>query len=257
MVKTPMASDRECLAYWATIENYRWWLAHDHVYLSLIKDRGQFSNDIVRTVAKAYGVNRGIPASDDKKADHMALGIASALNDFDAKSFQAQPMKEKIARFQSLVEKMPMNQDVKQGDNPIFVSGASKLLWFVAPRGWTMFDKLAADGMGIKKSLPSMERAKDYYTALAGRKFDDTTSKIRKILDQSDFSSLYAERLIDKFLWLAGCQSETWENSRLSLRYYMQGLFPVVRDKLEALAKQIEAAVRADLNALVKSNGNS
>lgn len=252
-----MASNRDRLAYWATIENYRWWLAHDHVYLSLINDRGQFSNDIVRTIAKAYGVNRGIPASDDKKADHMALGIAKVLNDFDAKSFEAQPMKQKIVRFRSLVEKMPMNQDGKQRDNPIFVSGASKLLWFAAPKGWTMFDKLAADGMGIQKSLASMERAEAYYAALADREFDGTTREIRKILDQSEFSNLHAERLIDKFLWLAGCQSETWENSCLSLGYYMQGLFPVVRDKLDALAKQIEAAVRADLNALMKSNGNS
>ena len=239
------------LAYWATIENYRWWLANDQIYLQLIAERGKFSANIVRTIAKAYGVNRGIPSSEDKKADETAAKIADVLNNFDVAAFGRLGLSDKVKLFRETIEAMPMNQDGKARKNTTFVSGTSKLIWFLAPDGWTMFDRLAADGIGIAKSGSSMARAEKYYAVLADRGFEEKTRRIRETLDQSDFRDLHPERLIDKFLWLAGCEEEMRDNSILTLGFYRNGLFPEVGRKLDNLATKIADTLQSDLAKLI------
>ncbi|TBB32454.1 hypothetical protein [Rhizobium ruizarguesonis] len=244
---------RRPLAYWATIENYRWWLAHDQIYDQLLRETGGITADIIRTIAKAYGINRGISAAEDKDDDVTASAIARVLNEFNVVSFKKlSSLKDKVPTFRSIVDRMPMNVDRDKSQNPTFVSGTSKLIWFFAPEGWTMFDRLAADGAGIAKSLPSITRAERYYASLGDRGFEQTTTKIQAVLDRSAFKALHGERLIDKFLWLAGCKLETQKNTILMLHFYMDGLFPDVRSKLDALATKVADMLQSDLDALTK-----
>jgi hypothetical protein len=73
------------------------------------------------------------------------------------------------------------NADEPGPGKPIFVSGTSKFIWFFAPQGWTLFDRLAGHGTNIAKSLPSIERAERFYTALTDRGFEQTIAKAQPI----------------------------------------------------------------------------
>lgn len=244
---------KDRLAYWATIENYRWWLASDQIFLQLIAHEKTISAHTVRTIAKAYGINRNINADEDKKTDRTATAIAEVLNTpaiFDEiKSLDT--LEDKFSAFRAILKQMPMNKG-RDDDKLIFVSGTSKLVWFYAPQAWTLFDRLAAHGAKIPKSLSSIERAKQFYTALTKRGFERTVAKVQPILDNSPIRFQSAERLIDKYLWLAGCDLKARDHAVLMLRFYMNGLPPETKTHLEKLAMAIADACETDLKALTK-----
>ncbi|MBW9051029.1 hypothetical protein [Rhizobium mesosinicum] len=241
------ALEQKPLAYWATIENYRWWLAHDQVYLQLLRLETKISAETVRTIAKAYGINRNIDADEDKTNDRTAAAVANVLNSTDFVKFaEKKTLDDKFEQFLAILRRMPMNLGVDEAKLK-FVSGTSKFIWFFAPTCWTMFDRLAAHGAGIRKDLASVERAKRFFTALSSRGFESIIEKARPLFQDSPFRDLSPERLVDKFLWLKGCSPAAQTNGRLTLYFYMQGLPTDLREQLESLANRIAADCEQDL----------
>lgn len=238
------------LSYWAVVENYRWWLAHDQVYAQLIAvETNGITAETVRTIAKAYGINRNIETSDDKQDDKTAKAIAQVLNTSPFSEFALIDTAEgKLELFREILGRMPMNATSDR--SPTFVSGTSKLIWFFAPRYWTMFDRLAADGAKIPKGKSSIERAERYFCALTERGFENIVDVARPLFESSPFAKISPERLVDKYLWLAGCTAEAQDNARLSLHFYVRGLPSETCDQLEHLARQVSDACEVKLLGL-------
>ncbi|MBK5569473.1 hypothetical protein [Ensifer sp. SSB1] len=115
------------LIYWATIEHHRWWLCHDQVYLNLLAQEGQLSPWIVRLVAKAYGVNRGLPrAADNGRSDSAAKAIADALNQ-TAPRFSGS-LAQRFAICAEILQQLPPGIRGAEPATPKFVSGTTKLI---------------------------------------------------------------------------------------------------------------------------------
>jgi len=221
------------LIYWATIEHHRWWLCHDQVYLNLLAKEGQLRPWIVRFIAKAYGVNRGIPrAADTGLSDPAATTIAEALGKA-APQFSG-TLPQRFAICAEILQQLPTSI---RGNvpTPKFVSGTTKLMWFLKPAGWTMFDSFAADALGIPKGR-SFDRASHFYELLEKQGFSQRSEIGNALIQASEIPELYAERVIDKYLWLSGCTEAAREKAKAICDAYLQGLPSKYAKDLQALA---------------------
>ena len=82
----------------------------------------------------------------------------------------------------------------------------TKLTWFLAPDGWTMFDRPAREALGVRKS-GAENQAGEFYRQLSERRFCTHITDVKDVLVQKNFSGLFGERVIDKYLMLAGQMS--------------------------------------------------
>lgn len=224
------------LIYWATIEHHRWWLCHDQVYLNLLAKEGQLRPWIVRLIAKAYGVNRGIPrAADIGPSDPAATAIAEALGKAAPQFSGTLPQRFSICA--EMLQQLPAA--IRGGDpTPKFVSGTTKLMWFLKPAGWTMFDTFAADALGIPKGR-SFDRASHFYGRLEKLGFSQQSAAGNALIQASEIPELHAERVIDKYLWLSGCTQQAREKAKAICEAYLQGLPSKHAEDLQALASAL------------------
>lgn len=232
------------LIYWATIEHHRWWLCHDQVYLNLLAKEGQLRPWIVRLIAKAYGVNRGIPrAADTGLSDPAATAIAEALGKAAPQFSGTLPQRFSICA--EMLLQLPTA--IRGGDpTPKFVSGTTKLMWFLKPAGWTMFDSFAADALGIPKGR-SFDRASRFYELLEKLGFSQRLETGNALIQASEIPELHAERVIDKYLWLSGCTEAAREKTKAICDAYLQGLPSQYAKDLRALAFALSNSLSADL----------
>ena len=114
-------------------------------------------------------------------------------------------------------------------------------MWFLKPDGWTVFDSFASNGLGIDGSDP-IKRMEDFYKRLNVRNFGVHAIAINESLSSTDFSELHGERIIDKFLMLAGAPKGWKEGVAENCRAFLECLHPTVRKKLVEAANRISAA---------------
>ncbi|MCT7662934.1 hypothetical protein [Shinella kummerowiae] len=225
------------LIYWATIEHHRWWLCHDQVYLNLLAKEGELSPWIVRLIAKAYGVNRGIPrATDTGPSDPAATAIADALGNA-AQQFSG-TLPQRFSVCVNILRQLPPGIRGAESATPKFVSGTTKFMWFLKPAGWTMFDSFAANALGIARGKSS-DRARLFYAALEKQGFAQKSEAGNAVIRASGIPELYAERVIDKYLWLAGCTQQAREKAKAICEAYLQGLPSKHAEDLQALASAL------------------
>ncbi|RFB98002.1 hypothetical protein B5K08_05485 [Rhizobium leguminosarum bv. trifolii] len=225
------------LIYWATIEHHRWWLCHDQVYLNLLAQEGQLRSWTVRLIAKAYGVNRGIPrAADPDAGDPAATAIADVLGEA-AHQFSG-TLSQRFAICAEILQQLPPGIRGAEPATPKFVSGTTKLMWFLRPSGWTMFDNFAANALGIARGKSSV-RARLFYAALEKQGFSQKSEAGNAVIRASGIPELHAERVIDKYLWLAGCTQPAREKAKAICEAYLQGLPSKHAEDLQALASAL------------------
>ncbi|WP_193337167.1 hypothetical protein [Devosia beringensis] len=70
----------------------------------------------------------------------------------------------------------------EQVTNVTFASGATKLLWFLRSSGWTVYDALAADGLGVPNSGDTLNRMKAFYAKLDDLRFNTASRQLDETL---------------------------------------------------------------------------
>lgn len=168
---------------------YQWWLNCDSYYVAELAGRQALNAGWVRDIGETYLVNRTIAkGAEDVFAQlilHSGQGSDMAIS-------------ERAIRLSLALER---HADLK-ADTP--ASAASKVSWFVWPRGWTMYDRFAAKavvGTPAESGLAKMER---FYAALAMRGWDDALRQLRNVMSEFGCPALLAERTLDKYLFLEG-----------------------------------------------------
>lgn len=172
----------------AVIGHYRWWLKFDGILLSSIAPHSLHTSDSIKSIAKEYSVARGM------KGSSSAGSIAQLVNlipSGDITNLVAPCLKAvDLARTGGLTHNS-------------LVSGMTKFLWFRNPQGWTMFDKFAADALGIQNG-PPLIRMPAFYATLSSKNFLVHEAQIQSIVSSFPQFSLYASKIIDIYMIIVG-----------------------------------------------------
>lgn len=271
--------DKAELLYWAVIDQYRQSLSLDGIGLRLVEQNGGLDVRRLRRIAKTYNVVRGINGAtqEEKKrgSDPHAEWFVCELNKL-ACDWPA-TLLGRADRCAVLAEKAcGSDQGGKNGQshtNGYQASAVTKLMWFLKPDDWTMFDDLAATGLGIPKPAfetietngkthrisNSITRMKAFYKELDRRNFVEHARSINcTIKTTTDLLGLRGERIIDKFLMLLGSKSiaenSNWKEDVIGdNREFLDLVPPNLKDDLHSIATAI---VNKHVNSLLLSKSD-
>jgi hypothetical protein len=171
------------------------------VMLADIQSNG-LTGSAVAAIAKEYIVIRTLPKDTTPDKDQHYSKIAKLITR-DTKGFENLTLSEKASVCKSIANQLSYQQ--RNGRRVSPASAVSKLIWFLHPAGWTMYDEFAANAL-VKKQSPTADRMVAFYQALESRGFTAALDKAQKCLDKISFPGLHASRIIDQVLWLIGCK---------------------------------------------------
>lgn len=242
--------------YWAVVEHYRTWLAFDGIErLRISREKNAIDAKSVRRIAIEYRINRGILATKNNKGnkivgrDDHAQAIAEHLNQVVARDWPD----SLTARAQKCIEIAEWARE-NEHTSGVLVSAATKLMWFLCPDGWTLFDRFAAKAVAAKGRNPS-DQARDFFKILGERGFVESAGQINSILESSTLTSLSGERVIDKFLMLSGAD-KTWTERVINVCEPFTQLLPgATKIELEKLAQRISDNHAASLLSKRETHG--
>lgn len=169
----------------AAVSAYGWWWFFDGPeQLRIHADKDQLNSVSVRRIASRYSVVRAIPkrATSDS-IDWRASRIADDLNQLAPTLDATRSLPSVAAELTGIIERWKSDEVTKNK----FASGATKLLWFLRPSGWTVYDAFAADGLGITKQGNTLNRMKAFYQKLDDLGFGAAAKQLDENFAQSVF----------------------------------------------------------------------
>lgn len=211
--------------YHATLEHFTTGRRFDRTARRAIeKNDGAIPDtQLLRDIAKEYKVIRGIPRA-DRDNDQAAECFRTALNKA-AQNWQGD-LVDKARKCLALA-----SQASEQGwTHRRLISAMTKYMWFLRPQGWTVYDSFARRGLCIYDDDPDTAVVQ-FYQKLQDRGFLEAADAISATLPNQEMNWLFGERVIDKYLMIAGGAVES-------------GLIPPVQEILDKL--DAETAATAD-----------
>jgi hypothetical protein len=239
MPSRQLAIGKMTVEFLAVVEHYRWWLGEDQIDVRRIAKTGKIDPETVRAIARRYNVNRGIRKRNDKR-DTEARGIAKLLN--NAAKRWPTGLVERAEKCSKVAEKA--KRYGYTGGH--LASAITKLMWFVKPNGWTMYDGFAATGLGIERK-EARERMPEFYRELENRGFREIVADINRTLRATPLLNLKPERVIDKYLWLWGAPMGRRQRTEEDCRIFLQMVLPrPISKRLISTARRIASKVCFD-----------
>ena len=194
-------SSRRRVLYHATLEHFRSGQGLDYTARQRIEESGRIipDTDLLRDIAKEYKVIRGIPKPDEFGDDSAAISLVREINKI--KNNWPNKMTDKAEKCLSFCEEAKTQGWTRKKQ----ISAVTKFMWFLCPEGWTVYDRFARRGLCIYKDDQKLAVRK-FYGTLETRGFVETASNITQTIRGEDQSLgwLYGERVIDKYLMIAG-----------------------------------------------------
>jgi len=226
-------------AWWAVIEHHRTWLAADGCYRREIEASG-LTPELARHIAREYRVARtvGAVAAGDS-------GIGALVEAINASAWpntledRANLCVDLACKHRKKSKEFGQSQKYH---SPI--SAVTKLMWFLRPDGWTMFDRFARMGLIGHQNEPL-----EFYRKLASIDFTPLCDQLHEMCRREGFPDLYGERIVDKCLMFlgAGDSSDFVRTSNMINRHYL-GLLPhEAAERLRRLADTVGALLEQAL----------
>ena len=188
------ASDH--LLYWSTVAYARWWLGEDASLCGLVAaNKNRLNPSIMAAIALPYNVARGLPGKPKKHAREQIVALLNKRS-----SDWPDRLVERAEFCKSIAAELVSKGYVKNHQ----VSAVSKMMWFLKPQNWTMFDSYAADGMEIPRSPTGPVRMTSFYEKLDALGFEAVNNGLCEIVAKSPWSSIPAVRVLDTFLMRRG-----------------------------------------------------
>ena len=189
------------IAALAVIEHHRWWIAGDGIHLARIKNAAdqKLPVDVAKRIAHEYGVIRNIGTHVEKNDGKALARLVKEIN--NANWPHGLVNRANLCLEIAKAHKIARKGSAKKVHTPN--SAVTKLMWFLHPKGWTMFDQYARIGLiGDKNCLFS------FYKRLEKCGFERKATEIDEACKANGFSDLFGERIIDKFLLLRGLKMQ-------------------------------------------------
>lgn len=227
----------ERISYWAMIELYRTYLFEDGPFLETIRDAGgQLDAKTLSRIAHSYSVSRTIPSS--PKSDGYNLQILwNEIKDLQKRWPTTLDRRAEECRISAIRVSASFQRQEKsegKGRSPGAPHSAiTKLIWFVEPNGWTVFDALASNAV-LKSGGTAGERQQRFYRVIA-EPFAHWTDNLRKNTGRFE-PRLYAERLIDKYLLLTGLKPQGFSEVRTRNCHFLRLLPQPIQERLTQCA---------------------
>jgi hypothetical protein len=183
----------------AVYETVKWWFAFDGILTYQIEQQsGRITMQQVRAVANTYNFGRNLPP-EDARVQH----VVNSVNLFSGKVYTS--FDSRAAEIEKTITALHSELKGSSPNNKAFriVSGMTKLTWFVAPENWTPFDRLACAALNIR-TVDSIKRMRKFYKKLDAIGYAEKSAQIRAIAQNTPFSAISGERILDKFLMFNG-----------------------------------------------------
>jgi len=208
MVERPIEADRHkvlggpldmpaeaFLALQALTQAHCYWCAVDATELARLgQAEGRLDGEAVKRILKYYRAARSVRSADRQR-------LADALNERVA-DFAGKPLVERAAIAVAIAQAFRDAGAAGDEDAKTPFSAVSKLMWFLSPTGWTMYDSLARAALGIRSYGGKPFLA--FYARLDAAGFAETAKDARGVLFAHGLPSHLAERSIDFLLMTAG-----------------------------------------------------
>jgi hypothetical protein len=176
----------------AVLERARWWLNVDApLRAQVINDGGQLTPHTVYSIAKHYKVRRNIG-----EADQLAE-IADYLN----ARIETWPANLPNRAQWCIEAAQALQKDLDLAHTPY--SAITKLVWFLRPEGWTLYDSYAQCALGAG-GADAKARFSQFYGALNEHGFVEAAAAIDTALAQTTWPDLGGARILDAYLMHQG-----------------------------------------------------
>ena len=253
------------LLYWAVIGHYRYWLAFDGIERHRLECQGnRLDAPAVRRIGIEYKVNRGVYQKADAQPARKATGKSAARRAKDAREdgaprlavlinegadagWDTWDLRQRAERCAEIA-KAAADNGATRGR---LASAVSKLMWFIRPRGWTLYDDLSANAT-VVAGRNTVEEMLAFYCALQERGFAECAAEINRRFASSALRELYGERVIDKFFLLHGQSADERADSLAVLEVFLSILLPCVAQALDVTARDIDAACASEARRLLR-----
>lgn len=194
-----MSDPENNAAYWAVIEHHHCWLAPDGCFYRQVVQDGRLTPEVARIIARDFRVSRtiGQVEGEGKNPSNGVQVLAEAINTSDWPDDLVDRAKICLAIANDHRDACARLNKAKAFHAP--VSAVTKLMWFLRPEGWTMFDKYARIGLIGNKNDPE-----SFYVRLSEVGFHAMCLRLNELCKEHGFPELWGERIIDKFLMLHG-----------------------------------------------------
>ena len=174
--------------FWAVVGYSRWWLSTDAPFLKrIVRNGGSLDVETASKIMTNYNVARGF---ENKGTAAFSLAIQCAN---DRALGWPSGLQDRYTFCRSLADEWQAIKATRHHQ----ISAATKVMWFLRPQGWTMFDSYAAKGMGASS-------AEQFYTALEMNGFSAAVDQLGSVIANSEWPSLPANKIIDFFLMQRG-----------------------------------------------------
>lgn len=221
------------LLHAATVEHIRFWWGDDGIDFGRIKARRKVGTDDVRRIFTRYRVGRGLLKSNDTGLDIGANGVSGLLN--KEIRFWPATMKQRCNFIVRLSEEA-LQKGYSKGR---LISGFSKIVWFMRPTGWTLYDSYAADALQIPKQLGAVDKVSRFYACLEDLGFVEACDRMRITVNDSNFPTLWPERIVDKALWIRGSNERQRAELDKNHQFYLNAIGPKNRLALGELIETL------------------
>lgn len=185
--------------YWAAITYYRHWISSDGPW-TLEVQRATMTPKMLTRISIRYNIMRGVSSKDETgtKTDVHQLILCALLNK------AAKKWPRNFLKRSDVCANLASQAQEKKCLRNFQGSAVSKLMWFLKPNDWTMFDALAANGLGIRSNPSSRARMKDFYKTLDRKKFPTLWRSMQRNIDRGCLKGMPASRIIDNLLMSRG-----------------------------------------------------
>ncbi|MEL6452544.1 MAG: hypothetical protein AAFQ19_14905 [Pseudomonadota bacterium] len=175
-----------------TLHHIKWWWGGDAWDYHLFQT-DQMCGDCFRKFVTRYKVGRSLRRGRE----------TDALRVIKTKVAQSWPL-GLSARWHTADSIITQLQDEQITSKPS-ASLVSKAIWFLMPKGWTLYDKYAADALAISNHKGSTQkRMRDYFNKLHTMRFGQLADMLRSEIKTERLPDLWPERIIDGSLLSKG-----------------------------------------------------
>lgn len=200
----------------AVVEHYRWFPNFDAYALDRVRGniKGLMPPELAAVIATEYKVSRCLNLGENGKLHQSERSrdqtrrhkkFAKILN--RARTKWPITLKGRARRCSRLAQDIVSEGLSSDAGYP--ASAATKLMWFVEPEDWTVFDNVASKALLRSPSKGnSIEKMERFYCELGNRCFVNDAKDIQANIEDSEFKFLHGTRVIDKFLLFVGAEDE-------------------------------------------------
>ncbi|MFC5373813.1 hypothetical protein ACFPIF_14700 [Brevundimonas faecalis] len=222
--------------YWATLGYARWWLMIDGLLLKKVRRDG-LTPKTLRAILINYDVNRAVSDANALRfIDHVHAANATWPDDLLGRS-------QVCAGFARDAKALGLTTKEH-------ASAATKVMWFLQPNGWTLFDSYAATGAGISKALTGVDRMLAFYERLDERGFCDVAEVMQREVERSVLPDISAARILDSMLMASGGRGNESEALR-ETQDFVDLLATSTAGGLIGLAESLQQQVGTDVLSLL------